>query len=121
VTTYDELGAYKYLLRLSREGDVRDPHRDAITRLARYDRERSTSLVRTLEEFLRRRGNIVATSAALYVHQNTLRQRLRRITEVSGLDLRGADWLSVEIAVKMVRLEQALEAGGAEAPPASST
>ena len=70
----------------------------AVDRLADYDRERQTALVRTLEEFLRRRGNISATAEALYVHPNTLRQRLRRIAELSGLDLRRDDWLEVEIA-----------------------
>ena len=81
-----------------------------LARLAEYDERRSTSLVRTLEEFLRRRGNVSATSEALYVHPNTLRQRLRRIGEISGLDLESADWLTVEIAVKLVRLREALEA-----------
>jgi GAF domain-containing protein len=109
VMTYDELGPYKYLLRMSLDSGLRDALRDAVTRLAAYDRERSTSLLRTLEEFLRRRGNISATSDALYIHPNTLRQRLRRILELSGLDLRKEDWLMVEIAVKLVKLEQALE------------
>jgi DNA-binding PucR family transcriptional regulator len=40
----------------------------------------------------------------LFVHQNTLRQRLRRIGELSGLDLRTDDWLMIEIAVKLVVL-----------------
>jgi hypothetical protein len=114
VMTYEELGPYKYLLRMSLDGDVRDSHRDAVARLAEYDAQRSTSLLRTLEEFLRRRGNISATAEALYVHPNTLRQRLRRIMELSGLDLRRDDWLMVEIAVKLVRLQQALGPGTAE-------
>jgi purine catabolism regulator len=121
VMTYEELGPYKYLLRMSLDGDVRDSHRDAVARLAEYDAQRSTSLLRTLEEFLRRRGNISASAEALYVHPNTLRQRLRRIMELSGLDLRRDDWLMVEIAVKLVRLQQALGTGTAEsdtiAPP----
>jgi GAF domain-containing protein len=108
VMTYEDLGPYKYLLRLPFDGDVRDAHREAVMRIAEYDRLRSTALLRTLEEFLRRRGNISATAEALYVHPNTLRQRLRRIGEISGLDLRTDDWLMIEIAVKMVRLQQAL-------------
>ena len=112
VMTYEELGPYKYLLRMPFDGDVRDAHRDAVARIAEYDRLRSTSLLRTLEEFLRRRGNISATAEALYVHPNTLRQRLRRIGELSGLDLRKDDWLMVEIAVKMVRLQEALGTAG---------
>jgi GAF domain-containing protein/sugar diacid utilization regulator len=108
VMAYDELGPYKYLLRMSLDSSVRDAHREAVARLADYDRQRSTSLLSTLEEFLRRRGNISATAEALYVHPNTLRQRLRRIMEISGIDLRKDDWLMVEIALKLVKLQQSL-------------
>jgi sugar diacid utilization regulator/putative methionine-R-sulfoxide reductase with GAF domain len=108
VMAYDELGPYKYLLRMSLDSSVRDGHRDAVATLAAYDRQRSTALLPTLEEFLRRRGNISATAEALYVHPNTLRQRLRRIMELSGIDLRKDDWLMVEMAVKLVKLQQAL-------------
>ncbi len=113
--TYEELGPYKYLLRMSFDPNLRDRHREAVGRLAEYDRQRSTSLLKTLEEFLRRRGNISSTAEALYVHPNTLRQRLRRIAQLSGLDLRREDWLMVEIAVKLVKLQEALgHTSGAE-------
>jgi purine catabolism regulator len=105
---YDELGPYKYLLRIALDPSVRDTTVDAVAKLAEYDRDRGASLLATLEEFLSRRGNITATSDALYVHPNTLRQRLRRIGELSGIDLRRDDWLMVVIAVKMVRLRSAL-------------
>jgi GAF domain-containing protein len=108
VMTYEELGPYKYLLRMSFDSAIRDSQRDLVAKIAEYDRQRQTSLLRTLEEFLRRRGNISATAEALYVHPNTLRQRLRRIQELSGLDLRKEDWLLIEIAVKMVKLQEAL-------------
>jgi DNA-binding PucR family transcriptional regulator len=106
--TYDELGAYKYLLRMSLDAGVRDTHREAVARLAEYDEQRSTALLTTLEELLRRRGNISGTAEALYVHPNTLRQRLRRIMEVSEIDLRRDDWLMIEIALKLVKLQSAL-------------
>ncbi|HXG76150.1 MAG TPA: GAF domain-containing protein [Gaiellaceae bacterium] len=112
VLAYEELGAYKYLLRVALDGGIRDSTVDAVGRLADYDAQRGSQLVATLEEFLRRHGNISATSEALYVHPNTLRQRLRRIAELSGLDLRRDDWLMIEIAVKMVKLQQALGASG---------
>ena len=113
VLTYEDLGAYKYLLRVAVDGGIRDATVDAVSKLADYDTQRGAQLVATLEEFLRRHGSISATSEALYVHPNTLRQRLRRIGELSGLDLRRDDWLLIEIAVKMVRLEQALGAAKA--------
>jgi GAF domain-containing protein/sugar diacid utilization regulator len=110
VLAYDDLGAYKYLLRVAVDGGIRDATVDAVAKLAEYDAQRGAQLVATLEEFLRRHGSISATSEALYVHPNTLRQRLRRIGELSGLDLRRDDWLAIEIAVKMVKLEHALGA-----------
>jgi GAF domain-containing protein len=104
VVCYEELGAYKYLLRLALEGGVRDATVDAVSKLTEYDAQRGSSLLATREEFLRRRGSISSTSEALFVHPNTLRQRLRRIGELSGLDLRTDDWLMIEIAVKLVKL-----------------
>ena len=108
VLAYEDLGAYKYLLRVAVDGGVRDATVDAVGKLAEYDAQRGAQLLATLEEFLRRHGSISATSEALYVHPNTLRQRLRRIGELSGLDLRRDDWLAIEIAVKMVKLQHAM-------------
>jgi sugar diacid utilization regulator len=110
VLAFEELGAYKYLLRIALDGGIRDATVDAVSELADYDDQRGSQLVTTLEEFLGRHGSISATSEALYVHPNTLRQRLRRIAELSGLDLRRDDWLMIEIAVKMVKLQRALGA-----------
>jgi hypothetical protein len=110
VLGYDDLGAYKYLLRMSLDAGTRDTHREAVARLAEYDESHQTQLLRTLEEFLARRGTISATAEALYIHPNTLRQRLRRIMELTGLDLRREDWLMVEIAVKLAALQRALHA-----------
>ena len=52
----------------------------------------------------------------LFIHANTLRQRLDRIEKLTGLDLATEDLLSLELAVKLVRLRRA---GGAEPPPRS--
>ena len=109
VMSYEELGPYKYLLRIALDPGARDATIDAVAKLAEYDHERSSSLLATLEEFLGRRGNISGTSEALFVHPNTLRQRLRRIGDLTGIDLRRDDWLMIEIAVKLVRLRTALE------------
>jgi sugar diacid utilization regulator len=117
VLAFEELGAYKYLLRIALDGGIRDATVDAVSKLADYDGQRGSQLVATLEEFLARHGSISATSEALYVHPNTLRQRLRRIAELTGLDLRRDDWLMIEIAVKMVKLERAL---GAAAPDSTT-
>ncbi|HET9896487.1 MAG TPA: helix-turn-helix domain-containing protein [Streptosporangiaceae bacterium] len=56
-------------------------------RLFAYDAEHNTNLVETLRAWLDAFGDVTAASAAMYVHPNTFRYRLRRLTEVSGIDL----------------------------------
>jgi PucR family transcriptional regulator, purine catabolism regulatory protein len=109
IVPFDGLGPYKYLLRVPVDDRVRDRHREALRRLLDYDRARQAQLTRTLEEFLRQRGNISATAQALYVHPNTLRQRLRRIADLTQIDVRTDDWLMIEIALKLLKLEEALD------------
>ncbi len=109
VAHHEDLGPYKYLLRLGAPARGRDSHRVAIAQLAEYDLRRSAQLLRTLEEYLRNRGSISATASALYVHQNTLRQRLQRIEELTGMDLRSRDALALDIAIRLTALEQESE------------
>jgi hypothetical protein len=56
-------------------------------RLFAYDEEHNTNLVDTLRAWLEAFGDVLAASSAMYVHPNTFRYRLRRLTEVSGIDL----------------------------------
>ena len=58
-----------------------------LARLMAYDREHGAHLVETVDAWLEAFGDVARASSALYVHQNTFRYRLRRATEVGGLDL----------------------------------
>ena len=60
----------------------------------------------TLEVYIDHRGNVVRSSRALFVHPNTLRQRLDRIRSLTGLDQDRVDWLSLAIATKVVKLRR---------------
>ena len=108
VIRFDDLGAYKYLLRVSQDGRVRDARGEALRKLLEYDERHRTQLLLTLEEYLKRRGNIASAAQVLYVHPNTLRQRLGRIRDLTGLDMADEDWLLVEIELKLLRLEHTL-------------
>ena len=104
---YEGLGAYKYLLHLRVDDPPRDRHWTAVEALLDYDARRRTALVDTLEEYLARRRSVVETARALYIHPNTLRQRLARIERVTGMTLESEDLLALELAVKLVRLDRA--------------
>ncbi|TDD50210.1 PucR family transcriptional regulator [Kribbella antibiotica] len=58
-----------------------------IARLVAYDRDHSSTLVETLRAWLDAFGDVTAAAAAVYVHPNTFRYRLRRLAEIGSLDL----------------------------------
>ncbi|GAA3257625.1 PucR family transcriptional regulator [Dactylosporangium siamense] len=63
----------------------------ALARLIDYDIDGESGLVESLRAWLDALGDVTAAANALFIHPNTLRYRLRRITEVSGLDLTDPD------------------------------
>jgi len=102
--SYEGLGAYKYLVHLELDDAPHDRYRQSVEELIDYDRRRGARLVETLERFLADRGSVAASARALYIHPNTVRQRLERIERVTGLDLAKEDLLSLELALKLSRL-----------------
>ena len=109
--SYDGLGAYKYLVHLELDQAPHDRYRQSIDKLIEYDRRRGSRLFETLEQFLTDRCSVTASARALYIHPNTVRQRIDRIERVSGLRLPDEDLLSLELALKLARLHR-LRAGG---------
>ena len=55
--------------------------------LAQRDEESGSDLTRSLRAYLDHFGDVRAAATALHVHPNTLRYRIRRIQELTGMDL----------------------------------
>ncbi|MEU1973101.1 helix-turn-helix domain-containing protein [Microbacterium sp. NPDC019599] len=62
-----------------------------VTTLIEYDLRHDSHLVESLKAWLDAFGDVSAAASATFVHPNTLRYRLRRASEVSGLDLADAE------------------------------
>jgi GAF domain-containing protein len=79
--------------------------REALNRFAelvRYDMRHGTSLTQTLDAYLSNRCSITDTAAALYIHRNTLRQRLDRIDELTGRSTDDSDdWTVIALAARL--------------------
>lgn len=58
-----------------------------VARLTSYDEANNAHLVETLRAWLEAFGDVNAAAAAVFVHPNTFRYRLRRLAEVGQLDL----------------------------------
>ncbi|MGZ4298764.1 MAG: GAF domain-containing protein [Solirubrobacteraceae bacterium] len=109
---YSQVGAYRYLVQIGTDDAPRDRMRAAVDLLIDYDRRRRTALLDTLERYLSERRSVIESARALYIHPNTLRQRLGRIEELTGLDLNEDDLLSLELAIKLARLHGRPDARG---------
>ncbi|MGV8873334.1 MAG: PucR family transcriptional regulator [Rhodococcus sp. (in: high G+C Gram-positive bacteria)] len=74
----------------------------AVERMLAYDAAEGTEYAATVLSLLTHESNVAAASAALYLHANTFRYRLRRTKELFGLDLDDADtrllvWMSLRL------------------------
>ncbi|GIG61880.1 PucR family transcriptional regulator [Longispora fulva] len=73
-------------------------------RLLAYDAAHDADLTRTLAAYLDAFGDTRAAAEAVHVHPNTFRYRLRRLTEVAGLDLADPDArLAVALQIRLHR------------------
>jgi hypothetical protein len=101
LANHDELGLLR-ILDTSEDGlRLKGYIDDWLGVLLEHDRRHRTDLVRTLAAYLDSGGNYDHTSAALVIHRSTLRYRLGRIRDVSGLDLNDPESrLNLHIAIR---------------------
>lgn len=100
---WDTLGAYRYLVGVGPQLEPDPRHAAAAREIWEYDERRGGDLLATLEHYLADR-RIVPTARALYIHPNTLRQRLERVESLTGVVIADEDPLSLELAIKLHRL-----------------
>ena len=91
--SFDETGAYRLLLPAMSEdsGELQRFHDETVAPLVAYDEQYETELVRTLESFLEADGNVAKTADKLFAHRHTIRYRLDRVRELTGLDVGSSD------------------------------
>jgi sugar diacid utilization regulator len=91
--SFEETGAYRLLLPAISEdpAELRRFHEETVAPLVAYDEQYETELLRTLESFLDADGNVARTAEKLFTHRHTIRYRLDRVKELSGLDVGSTD------------------------------
>src|SRR3989441_3673571 len=81
---YDRLGVYRLLAQVEDRAGLDAFAGRMLAPLIDYDRARGTPLLKTLEVYLQRHGNLRQSARDLHIHLNTLHYRLRRIRDVTG-------------------------------------
>jgi sugar diacid utilization regulator len=87
VGTFADVGTHRMLLGLHDRTLLRRFADDILGPLRTHDEQNHTELERTLRAFLGNDGHWSTTAAELFVHVNTLRNRVARISELTGRDV----------------------------------
>lgn len=67
-----------------------------------YDNKHGTQLLDTLSSYAEHGGSVTNTAEALFIHRNTLRQRLGRVEQLLGMELSGnVNWPEMMIAARL--------------------
>ncbi|TNC28251.1 PucR family transcriptional regulator [Amycolatopsis alkalitolerans] len=88
---YEKLGVFRMLASVSDLSEVDAFVREWLGCLIDYDARRGADLVATLTQYLEHGGNYDATASRLSVHRSTLKYRLQRIRELTGLEINDPD------------------------------
>src|SRR5918997_1548165 len=90
---FEQTGAYRLLLSAMSEdpAELQRFYAETVEPLVAYDDQYETELVRTVEAFLDNDGNVAGTAQKLFTPRHTIRYRLERVRELSGLDVGSTD------------------------------
>jgi len=93
VLAFEETGAYRLLLTAMSDdpGELQRFYADTVEPLVAYDDQYETDLLQTVEAFLDADGNVAGTAQRLFTHRHTIRYRLERVRELTGLDVGSTD------------------------------
>lgn len=100
ITLFSEIEIYNLFYEIADKKFSKIFYQETLGILLKYDYEHNTNLVNTLEKYFQCNYNLQETASSLYIHRHTLKYRLQRIKEISGLDpQKYEDRLKLQIAL----------------------
>ena len=90
VTCYEDLGVLKLLSHIRIE-ELDDFVQETLGPLVAYDDANKTDYLRTLEIYFQENESLPQAAERMFIHANTLRNRLKKIQDVLGVDFNRAD------------------------------
>ncbi|MDO5519444.1 MAG: PucR family transcriptional regulator ligand-binding domain-containing protein [bacterium] len=102
VCYYDEMGIYRIFVELKKQNLLKEVMAEEIGVLISYDEKNNTELVHTLELYIQAGCNISKATELLFVHRNTVKQRIKRISELLDCDLSDSNEIfNLQLALKI--------------------
>lgn len=101
---FDELGFYKILSEKNRQ-ELEQFVEDLLQPVFKYDRAKNGELINTLKTYYEVNRNLKMTSKRMLTHYNTILYRIRKIEELTGVNLSNPESaLNMEIAIQILKL-----------------
>ncbi|EOO70322.1 hypothetical protein IIC_04764 [Bacillus cereus VD021] len=88
IHSYQNLGIYQLIDLLLEQRKDEEYENQALQKLDEYDQKYNCNLIETLETYLNKDSNVGEVAKVLNIHANTLSYRLKRIYEISEIDLK---------------------------------
>jgi sugar diacid utilization regulator len=107
VSTFGKTGTYKLLFRVLQENpeELEDFYGETLEPVVHYDSRYGTELVQTLITYLGNDASTVRTAGDLFAHRHTIRYRLDRVGELTGLDVdKSEDRERLTLGIKAMQL-----------------
>ena len=107
VSTFGETGTYKLLFRVLQENpeELEAFYGETLEPVVHYDSRYGTELVQTLITYLGNDASTVKTAGELFAHRHTIRYRLDRVGELTGLDVdKSVDRERLTLGIKAMQL-----------------
>ncbi|AXI11225.1 PucR family transcriptional regulator [Oceanobacillus sp. 143] len=88
ISSYQELGIYQFIDELQKKQTRENYQNRSIEKLKHYDQQNNTELLETLKVYLEFDSNVREAASSIHVHTNTLNYRIKRIIDITGIDLK---------------------------------
>lgn len=103
-TRYSQLGTLQFIFPFAESREMQRYARSILEPVADYDIENNSSLLLTLQQYLQSDCEISAAADTLSQHKNTIRYRLDKIHELTGLDYKNFSQLEqLSMALKILQ------------------
>jgi sugar diacid utilization regulator len=103
VVAFEDLGIHRLLLQVPDLAELRSFAAEILGKLNAQDHQRGTELMTTLACYFRENNSPQRAARSLHVHPNTVAYRIKRIQEITGLQLGSyRDRLMAQVALEII-------------------
>jgi sugar diacid utilization regulator len=103
VVAFEDLGVHRLLLQVPDLAELRSFAAEILGKLSAQEHQRGAELLATLACYFRENSSPQRTARALHVHPNTVAYRIRRIQEITGIQLDNyRDRLMAQVALEII-------------------